>query len=135
PPDAPIGNVNLRSQLAKLGWNESLYWDIRNHLMQRGVLASGRAKGGSVRLVAPTLILPDNVGVSAIATTKTGITLGNVSQPCVAEKDLYGPMANTIRKGWAKDLNLDPVVVEITAQQGSRVTGGKWTRPDITVAS
>jgi BarA-like signal transduction histidine kinase len=25
--------------------------------------------------------------------------------------------------------------VEVTAQQGSRLTGGKWTRPDITVAS
>lgn len=44
-------------------------------------------------------------------------------------------MAEVIKSRWAQDYRLDSVMVEVTAAQGARQTGGKWTRPDITVAS
>jgi len=44
-------------------------------------------------------------------------------------------MVEVIKTRWAQDYRLDSLVAEITASQGARVTGGKWTRPDITAAS
>ena len=130
PHDAPIGNVTLR---ARLGWDEALYWDIRNRVMGRGLLVSGRGKGGSVRLVPQT---PVQLSVSQVETPPmvNGPT-ATAPEQYVTERDLYGPMGEVLKNGWAKDLSLDSVIVAITAQQGSKQTGGKWTRPDITVAS
>jgi hypothetical protein len=51
------------------------------------------------------------------------------------ERDLYPPMADVIRKRWAQDYRLDSLLVEVTAAQGGKQTGGKWTRPDITAAA
>jgi hypothetical protein len=39
-----------------------------------------------------------------------------------------------VHERWAKDKRFRDYVVEITARQGARQTGGKWTRPDLTVA-
>lgn len=40
-------------------------------------------------------------------------------------------MKKVIEEDWAKDHRNDPLAVEITALQGSRSTGGIWSRPDI----
>lgn len=121
-----IGNVTLRGYLATRGWDEDAYWGIRNRLIERGVLETGRGKGGSVRRVPATTAavlpaIPQQVAAAAaVAPT---------------ERELYAPMAEVIRNRWAQDYRLDSHIVEITAQQGARPTGGRWTRPDITVAS
>jgi hypothetical protein len=47
------------------------------------------------------------------------------------ERSLYEPMRRVIAGEWAKDKRFDPLAVEITAQQGRRETGGRFTRPDI----
>ena len=130
PPEMPIGNVKLRSQLSELGWDEPLYWDIRNHLMERGVLAPGKGKGGSVHLVAPPT--QANAHVAAAATTSSDAMALSTAEPYIPEKDLYVPMKDAIQNGWAKDSRLDSLVVEITAKHGAKL--GKWTKPDITVA-
>jgi hypothetical protein len=44
-------------------------------------------------------------------------------------------MANVLRTEWARDNRFREWIVEITARQGRRETGGKWTRPDLTVVS
>jgi hypothetical protein len=71
PESSTIGNVSLSNAL---GWDQdSLYWDIRNRLIERGVLVQGRGRGGSVRRliadsitsgigpeeVSPTVLLAD----------------------------------------------------------------------------
>ena len=44
PENASIGNGKLMGQLK---WGDgSLYWDIRNRLIERGVLLQGRGQGG-----------------------------------------------------------------------------------------
>jgi hypothetical protein len=40
-----------------------------------------------------------------------------------------------LRDAWAKDKRYRDLVLEVTARQGKRETGGKWTRPDLTVAT
>ena len=52
-----------------------------------------------------------------------------------SEADLYEPIAKVLEKRWIKDYRLDDFVLEITAKQGRRETGGTWSRPDIVVAS
>jgi hypothetical protein len=131
PEATPIGNVTLRGQLVGQGWDEARYWDIRNRLIERGLLQKGGGKGGSVKRVIaeppefkhlePALVL------DGAATSQSASVEGR-------EADLYPPMAEVIKTRWAQDYRMDATIVEVTAQQGSKATRGKWTRPDITVA-
>lgn len=50
-----------------------------------------------------------------------------------AEADLYEPFHNAIRTGYAPANGIRNFVSEVTARQGRRATGGKWTRPDLTL--
>jgi hypothetical protein len=50
PSQGVIGNGSLRE---KLGWDEDLYWYIRNRLLQAGHLVKGKGRGGSVQRVVP----------------------------------------------------------------------------------
>lgn len=51
------------------------------------------------------------------------------------EEALYAPVAQTLQEHWARDRSFKWFRLEITAKQGRRQTGGRWTRPDITVVS
>jgi hypothetical protein len=112
-----IGNGSLRR---KLDWTEERYWHIRNLLVQAGLLRTGRGKGGSVQRVIP---------VGAAETEEL------VARARVAESDLYGPIIETLRSDWIPDHQIQDYVIHLTAHQGRRDTGGKWTRPDIAIAS
>jgi len=128
PETGPIGNVSLRTILQKNGWSEDLYWGVRNRLIESGLLATGRGKGGSVHRIPPS---PPPGGEPPVESMSDTVTVTATR----AERELYQPMADVIRGSWAQDYRLDSVIVEVTASQGARPTGGKWTRPDITVAS
>jgi hypothetical protein len=117
------GNVTLQREL---GWNDDQYWPIRDRLVDSGKLELGRGKGGSVSLVAPT-------EVPGIATSPT--TSPTTTDLNIAEGDLYQPIAKVLRNEWARDMRFRSHVVEVTARQGRRETGGTWTRPDIVVAA
>jgi hypothetical protein len=126
PEAEPVGNVTLRTNLIEEGWSEELYWEIRNRLISRGTLTTGKGKGGSVRRVPPILDAPAPPPMNGAAPIPVVV---------LAERELYGPMAEVIRTRWANEHRFDSLVVEITAAQGARPTGGKWTRPDITAAT
>lgn len=111
------GNISL---MRALGWDDERYWEIRDHLVDSGVLVLGRGRGGSVRIVADD----DEEELE-----------GNASLIVPMEAELYEPMARVIEHHWAKDQRFERVIVQSTARQGRRDTGGKWTRPDITVAA
>lgn len=116
-----IGNMALRGQL---GWDEDKYWPVRDGLLDAGLLERGRGQGGSVRPL-PAACTSD-VGESAkqLAAGETAIAYAH-------EADLYEPMRKVIQTVWAKDHKTEPIGVEVTAAQGRRPTGGRWTRPDI----
>jgi hypothetical protein len=115
------GNVTLQREL---GWDADTYWTVRDRLVDSGQLELGRGKGGSVSLVAQV------EAVSTAAPEAAVVVPGSAS-----EAELYEPVAKVLRGEWAKDMRFRSHVVEVTARQGRRDTGGTWTRPDIVVAA
>ena len=110
---SPCGNVSL---IRALEWDDNQYWKIRDRLVDAGKLELGRGKGGSVRRVQSDLRGEEEPGYRT-------------------EQDLYEPVATVLKSRWVRDKRYGDHLVEITAKQGRRETGGKWSRPDITVAS
>lgn len=48
---------------------------------------------------------------------------------------LYKPFHDTIRGDWAKQKGISSFVSEVTANKGSKDTGGRWTRPDVVLVA
>lgn len=116
-----IGNKALRERLA---WDEDRYWRERNPLVDAGLVEKGKGKGGSIKLVlAPEVIEATPEGAEEAA--------AEVAELYAEEAALYPPVREVIKNGWAKNRNIKPDVVEITARQGKTPTGGPWTRPDV----
>ncbi|MBN1426242.1 hypothetical protein JXA88_16955 [Candidatus Fermentibacteria bacterium] len=116
------GNKKLMGELRKalkdkhdFDLTEDVYWEIRNALIQEGKLAKARGKGGSVRLV--------------VAAAE-----GKGRKPS-GEKELYAPISAYLGSNFVRENSIKHFVLQITAHQGKRSTGGKWTRPDITLAA
>lgn len=121
-----ITNKELRSKLRKkmktkhgLRLTDDDYWRLRNSLCAEGKLQLGRGYGGSVRRVVET---------------KSNLTLKN-DKKRKKETSLYRPFLDTINGDWAKSNSIRDFVCEITAHKGRKDTGGRWTRPDITVVA
>lgn len=124
---AVVGNKTLRSQLQTKTKKEQAvdltdddYWTIRNALVAEGKIRRGKGNGGSV--------------------AKTVVSAAPVKQPddqqkYKDERSLYQPIHSIIASAWVKEYAIDDFVSQITASQGSRNTGGKWTRPDITLVA
>ncbi len=130
------------------------FWKTRNYWIEQGKLRTGRGKGGSVAREFPEPKVEEgspkatvSIGGHAVEPeldveegAKPEVPVeGAPAEPQKAkEKDLYEPCAKTIKENFApSELPVEPskFVVGITALQGKRDTGGKWTRPDITVVS
>jgi hypothetical protein len=106
------GNKALRECL---GWEEEKYFRIRQRLIEEGLVDIGRGKGGSVYLLGDG---------SEDTNTPTDAT-GNAE----VETDHYPRVVEKLQKQLSQDFN--NVVIETTAFQGGKTTGGKWSRPDI----
>ena len=107
------------------------YWETRNSLVEDGELRTGRGRGGMVARTPPadTAVSEDPKSSSSA----TGVVDEEADR--LAERELYDDFHNTIRESFARDRQLDDFVSEITAFQGRRKTGGKWTRPDVTLVA
>jgi hypothetical protein len=121
PIDRSIGNQSL---MRSLGWADDRYWQVRDKLIAEGRLERWRGRGGSVRRVVVAradeepLVTPAEVAVE-------------VATSYERELELYEPLLKTLQTDWVKDRGSAPIAIEITAQQGRRQTGGRWSRPDI----
>jgi hypothetical protein len=120
-----IGNTRLSElflEQAKRKLQENfgieVYWQVRNSLIERGKVERGRGKGGSVRLVEDTIQVPK---------TRKG--------KYRKESHLYAAFHQTIETAWLEDYDITDYVSEISAHKGRKATGGKWTRPDVTLVS
>ncbi|MPY94436.1 MAG: hypothetical protein GEV08_15660 [Acidimicrobiia bacterium] len=91
------------------------YWEVRNHLIDLAFLERCGGKGGSVRLTEEA---------------RPSSYVEYVPRP---ERELYEPMCCVLRANWTKEEEFSDAVAAVTADQGSRTTGGRWTRPDILV--
>ncbi len=115
-----IGNVTLLERLRKkakqdlkFDLTDDAYWEVRNALIEQGVIDKGRGRGGSEYRVKD---------VQAKQTEET--------KAKIKETELYSIVSQYIQKTWVKDNGISQFVLERTASQGKRKTGGKWTRPD-----
>lgn len=129
PAATSIGNKALREKLGDT-WTEDLYWAIRSRLIERGQLEAGRGRGGSVRLVPAPQVQPAQPQPAEQPARQAD---AHVAPDYTKETALYEPISNVLRNNWSKEQGFDNYLVEVTAKQGSRATGGKWTRPDVTV--
>jgi hypothetical protein len=128
---SPVGNTTL---IRELGWDAATYWDVRNRLVDRGVIEIGRGRGGSVRRRVVEPLVP------APTTSPTTPSLESEPPPAVdqrrpREDTLYQPIARVLEERWVRDRRFESAIVQVTANLGSRATGGKWSRPDIAVAT
>lgn len=119
--NGPCGNISL---MRELGWVDHQYWSVRDKLVDAGELILGRGRGGSVQL-------PEE-SESHVFEHEVCITNEEIK---IKEEDLYEPLKALIQEKWVKDQRFERSIVEITAKQGRRDTGGTWTRPDIVVVS
>ena len=61
----------------------------------------------------------------------------HLAQTYKNEHSLYGPFMRVVTQSLHQDLHILPnsFVCEKTASQGKRKTGGRWTRPDVSLVS
>jgi hypothetical protein len=114
-----IGNKRLREQLK---WDYEKYFRVRNRLVDAGELLIGQGKGGSVFLSSDSRFYEKKVK------TKSKPFL----QP---EVKYYEPIKKGLKEFWVREQfpSLTDFEIQITAHQGSKSTGGVWSRPDIAV--
>jgi hypothetical protein len=111
--------------LAELGWSKDKYWKVRETLLEKGMLERGRGKGGSVRRsVSSVDPIADPAAVAKAVRNSP-------------EAQLYEPLLAVLSSEWVHEMRIetDQIHFEITARQGKKATGGRWTRPDITAVS
>ena len=117
PPDgAPIGNIKLR-RLSKTT-SAPRYWDTRNAMAAAGLVALGGGKGGSVRRTEQY--------VDAEALPANEPTTG-------LELRLYDGIMQQLKVIVEDEARFRDHVIDKTGLQGSRRTGGRWSRPDLTL--
>lgn len=112
------GNTHL---MRALTLSPDKYWPTRNKLIDEGRITRGKGRGGSISLVESSAapVVPPAVPATP-----------DLYQ---TEDSLYDALAKVIREEWTRDYRFRETIVEVTARQGRRDTGGAWTRPDITV--
>ncbi|MBO6936773.1 MAG: hypothetical protein JJ863_17520 [Deltaproteobacteria bacterium] len=115
PADRTVTNPWLQEAL---GWEDEIdrYWEAQRRARDFGLIQVGPGRGGTLRLAGRAKL---------------------VAAPSIdaSESRYYEPLRRTLVRHWVKENNLDQCVVDITAYQGSKDTGGIWSRPDLTVFS
>lgn len=127
--------IGYRKIAERLDWDDAdtrRLYEARNQLIDLGIAKRGRGRGGSVARIDPAEFSeaekpdyrnePEVEPVSLEATTPR-------------EQDLYNPILSVLREHWVHDQRFDRFDAQITAQQGRRQTGGRWTRPDLVVVA
>ena len=122
-----VGNIAAQR---KLKWGDEQYWRVRDALVDRGLLAVGRGRGGTIRRVIDT---PQTEVVSVAVAPGVDATAAVAIAEAVIrrEEELYEPISSVLKGDWARDRRSNLLSVEVIARQGRRATGGTWSRPDL----
>ncbi len=75
PATGSVGNVTLLRQLMDKGWSETKYWAVRERILDRGILVTGRGRGGSVKR-AEHVIAPVSAVMEGPDTSTSGVSAG-----------------------------------------------------------
>jgi hypothetical protein len=121
-----IGNKRLRESLS-LGVRA--YQAAVDELIEDGELERWRGRGGTVRRTGALAAWP-KPAKTPVDEAKAEQEASNRSR--VLESKLYPPFLESL-KLWANEQGWTQHVVNQIANQGSKKTGGTWTRPDFVV--
>lgn len=97
-------------------------------LQQRCNFSNNRYEASRKNLIAKKLAVSVAGGRGSLHLTDEGRALPSAK---VKESLLYAPLCEVPVDEWKETLGLVPIVIDNTAMQGGRVTGGRWTRPDL----
>lgn len=127
-----IGNGRLRRDL---DWKENKYWRVRDSLVEKGYLAVGFGRGGSVYRV-------DEDDVSEGALDEVEEDARDEDAPFnydSTEESLYAPILQMLENNWQQLFPGFPAPnkhwVDSSPRQGRKMTGGRWTRPDLSAVT
>jgi hypothetical protein len=121
-------NVTLRNALK---WEQDRYFVVRNLLIDSGLVRKAHGgPGGSTFAVVP----PESDANSLVPEAESPLLPGS-QEKYPNEGALYEPMLRQIEKFWTIDERYDSSLCRMTGLAGGKNTGGKWTRPDITVVA
>ncbi len=111
-----IGNTTLEKR-SRLG---ARYWEVRQELLDKGLLTRGKGRGGSVARVEKG---------ASVALPKKGKLLVR------RESELYEPLQTWLKDSWGKDVESgDFFDARITGTARNRKrASGQWSRPDVTL--
>lgn len=128
PPDGTL--ISNNQAMRELGWDSERYWNVHAELIAEGLLMRGRGRGGSVGLV----ISEDAVDeVSDEASPVPPSSAPPLPAQDAREREWYPTLLFQLQHAWLKQFSEG--LVEQTAWQGARLTGGTWTRPDLTAVT
>jgi hypothetical protein len=118
------GNCSNKYLRDTLGWDQEFYWKAQSRLIAEGKIIAGRGRGGSVKLADADQKLPQSTEQMA----------ENIVYNITKEKELYKPLKKTLQEKWIGKFGFNDFIIDLTHSQGSKDTGGTFTRPDITCA-
>jgi hypothetical protein len=127
-----VGNGRLRRELE---WREGKYWKVRDSLVEKGYLALGFGRGGSVYRVAEDDAEDDAEDADAEDVSEEVAPPGHDR----AEERLYAPVLQMLQSNWQQLFPGFPAPtrlwVDSSPRQGRRMTGGRWSRPDLSAVT
>jgi len=132
-----VGNTFLRR---RLGWPaEDEYWDARQELLDKGLIQTGKGRGGSVALVVAS---PEGGEARALDITAAEEIVSEIEEKAAKraelvsdETELYEPLKKWIESTLGRPVEEvgDYFLVKITASpSGRKRESGQWSRPDVT---
>ncbi len=117
-----VGNGRLRREL---DWKEGKYWKTRDSLVEKGYLAVGFGRGGSVYRLGDEELGEEEAEEEV---REEDVPFGYDS----GEESLYAPILQMLKNNWQQLFPGFPAPtkhwVDSSPRQGRRMTGGRWTR-------
>ena len=101
------------------------YWETEQKLVDEKRIERRRGRNGGIYLADESALKPPS----------DANTAGEIVAEEIREAAHYEPVLKAILSNWAKQPGLKSVFGAITAAQGRRRTGGRWSRPDIIICT
>lgn len=116
------GSLKPNAELRRsLGGDKQDFWNARELLVEGGRALRGRGRGGSTARVPDVVVVGDSLDDSS----------GDQVATREPEEVLYEPLKAVLFGDWQSEKGYDYLAVEDVSRAGRRLTGGKWTRPDL----